>query len=148
MNASQRETNRAANIVRMMRADDDASRVPLEDIGGNQVATHVTVPAGKVARKTEQTASRDHDVTLDAGTYPIKWETDTDYRDGSQYAKYGWASIPATAHEHWASTVEFGGVALAGENRGGEREHYSFHVYSYQANGQDTFAGYTLHYEN
>jgi hypothetical protein len=123
-----------------------ATRVPLEDISGNPVATHVTVPAGTVARKTEQTASSDHDVTLDAGTYPIKWETDVSYRDGRTFAKYGWASIPATAHEHWSSTAEFGGVALAGEQRGGEREHYSFHVYSYQANGQAEFYGYGLHY--
>lgn len=118
------------------------------DIHGNPVATHVTVPAGTVARKTEQTASRDHDVTLDEGTYPIRWETSYSYRDGRTYATSGWASVPATAHDHWASTVEFGGVALAGENRGGERETYTLHMYSYQANGQSEFVGYILHYGN
>lgn len=118
----------------------------MKDIHGTPVATHVTVPAGRVARKTEQTASRDHDVTLDAGTYPIKWETDTSYRDGRTYATLGWVSVPATSHPHWASTVEFGGVALAGEQRGAERETYSLDIYAYQANGQTEYAGYTLHY--
>jgi len=89
--------------------------------------TKVTVPEGVVCRKYEQTASRDHDVTLVPGTYDlVPTKTPEGVVDGY------WASIPAIAHEHTASTVEFGGVALAWEDRGGEVEDYGLHVYAYE----------------
>jgi len=125
----------------------DNGTAALADVAGKTVAVRITIGADYVARKTEQTASRDHDVTLQPGTYAIEWETDVSYRDGRKFAKYGWVRVPATAHPHWASTVEFGGVALAGEQRGGEAEIYTLHIYSYQANGQPEFNGQRLDYE-
>lgn len=98
-----------------------------ENTNTQTVFTTVTVPAGVVARKCEETASRDHDVTLIAGTYSVT----AHYSPEGRLQNY-WASIPAVAHSHWASTVEYGGVALAGKERGGEIESYSFHAYSYE----------------
>lgn len=91
------------------------------------VALTVTVPEGVVVRKYEQTASRDHDVTLVAGTYDLKAD-----RSPEGFLRGYWASIPAVAHAHTASTVEFGGVALAWEERGGETEVYGWHAYAYE----------------
>lgn len=87
----------------------------------------VTVVEGVVARKMEQTASRDHNVTLVAGTYEL-----TAHRSPEGVLTRYTAAIPAIAHDHTASTVEFGGVALAWEKRGGETETYGFHVYAYE----------------
>lgn len=97
------------------------------EVAAEQEPTTVTVGEGVVARKYEQTASRDHDVTLVPGTYPL-----TTRRSPEGRVQAYTAAIPAVAHAHWSSTVELGGVALAGEHRGGELETYSFHVYSYQ----------------
>lgn len=85
----------------------------------------VTVPEGMTGRKMEQTASRDHNVSLIPGTYDVKVRR---YPEGG-IDSYS-AAIPAIAHAHTASTVEFGGVALAWEERGGERETYWLHVYA------------------
>lgn len=89
------------------------------------VVTSVTVPEGAVRRQYEQTASRDHNVTLTAGTYPVKA-----IRSPEGYLTDFSASIPAVAEPHWASTVEYGGVALKGEQRGGEQETYGLHFYA------------------
>lgn len=102
--------------------------------------TTVTVAEGVVARQYEQTASRDHDVTLVAGTYPLQA-----HHSPEGYLTHFTAQIPAHAHTHVASTVEFGGVALAWEQRGGEEETYGLHVYAYAvertaALGHFTFA--------
>lgn len=89
--------------------------------------TTITVAEGVVARQYEQTASRDHDVTLVPGTYPLHI-----HRTPEGVIDSYWAAIPAIAHKHTASTVEFGGVALAWEERGGETETHSWHAYAYQ----------------
>lgn len=92
-----------------------------------RTATTITVPEGVVRRQYEQTASRDHNVTLVAGTYELKA-----HYSPERFLTHYSASIPAVAHDHWASTVEFGGVALAGKQRGGESETYGFHAYGYE----------------
>lgn len=92
------------------------------------IFTQVTIGEGVVRRKYEETASRDHDVTLVPGTYPIKAKF---YNGGNILDSYH-AAIPAIAHDHWSSTVEFGGVALAGKQRGGESETYSLFFYGFQ----------------
>lgn len=101
--------------------------------------TTVTVAEGVVARQYEQTASRDHDVTLVPGTYPLKA-----HRSPEGYLTHYTASIPAIAHEHTRSTVEFGGVALAWEQRGGETETYGLHVYAYDVDRVQARGGYTF----
>lgn len=103
------------------------------------VYTTVTVAEGVVARKYEQTASRDHDVTLVPGTYPL-----TAHYSPEKYLTHYSAAIPAIAHAHTASTVEFGGVALAWEERGGEQETYGLHVYSYDVERIEALGNYTF----
>lgn len=90
----------------------------------NDHPTQVTIPAGMVVRQYEQTASRDHDVELVPGTYDVHPVRSP---EGSLTAIR--ASIPAIAKPHVASTVEFGGVALASEQRGGERETWGLYLY-------------------
>lgn len=104
------------------------------------IPTTVTVGEGVVVRKCEETASRDHNVTLVPGTYPL-----TPTRNPEGHLSWLSAAIPAIAHDYWRSTVEFGGVALAGEHRGGELETYGYMVRGYEigdtiARGTYTFA--------
>lgn len=100
----------------------------------------VTVPEGIVRRQYEQTASRDHNVTLVPGVYEV---TTKRYRESGRMDRF-YASIPAIAHNHTASTVEFGGIALAWEQRGGETENYGWSIYGYQATDVDADSNLTL----
>lgn len=90
----------------------------------------ITVPEGVVRRQYEQTASRDHNVTLVAGTYPVQA-----HRSPEGVLTHYTAAIPAIAEPHYYSTVEWCGRALAGEQRGGELEIWGWHTYRYEISG-------------
>lgn len=107
-----------------------------KNVAAEDVVTAVIVGEGVVRRQYEQTASRDHDVTLVPGTYPV-----VAHKSPEGWLTHYSASIPAVAHAHVASTAEFGGVAYGWEQRGGETEIYGFQMYGYQIKSGSDLGG-------
>ena len=80
----------------------------------------MTIKPGDVRRKPEQTALDDHYVTLDPGTYPVRFLT-VDFR-ACEPAEAYWvcASIPCTRVHNGARW-----------GKAGDRETYSYQVHAY-----------------
>lgn len=97
---------------------------PLEGLPWRlEVTTEQTTTIGKgiIRRVYEQTALDDHDVLLDAGTYPIRFVT-IDYHDvAPEKAYYVTAKIPAT---RVTDGVRFG--------KAGDRVTYHLSMYAYE----------------